>query len=353
MAQAFDMRHLDLAGAAVPIGENLSDSGIPRYSVSTTGVLVYNTGGIGSGNPTTKLTWFDRSGKILGIVGEPGHYNTVALSPDGTRVAFSRMSSQARETSGRPPNYDLWVHEFSRNTSTQITFDPAINWQAVWSADGNRIIFASDRDGPFNLYQKDSNGAGKEDLFSKSSEGKFPYDWSPDGRFLLYVNTTGLRGNLWFLPLTGDDRKPVRYLQTDANESHARFSPDGHYVAYTSNTSGVNDVYVQPFPLASSGKWKIGSGSQPRWRRDGNELFYISNDSKLMAVDLTTNPAFKAGTAKILFSAPIWSGARFVSRYDVTADGKKFLINAMTAEPILRAGTPITVVLNWEAGLKK
>jgi hypothetical protein len=170
MAQALDVRHLALAGAAVPIGENLSDSGIPRYSASTTGVLVYNTGGIGSGSPTTKLTWFDRSGKILGTVGEPGQYNTVALSPDETRVAFSRMSSQARETSGRPPNYDLWVHEFARNTSTQITFDPAINWQAVWSADGSRIVFASDRDGPFNLYQKDSSGAGKEDLFFKSRE---------------------------------------------------------------------------------------------------------------------------------------------------------------------------------------
>jgi len=353
MAQAFDVGRLKLAGEAVPIAENFSDTGFPRYSVSTTGVLAYNTGGFRGGNPDTQLTWFDRSGKTLGTLGGPGHYNTLSLSPDGTRVVFSRTSSQAGETSGRPPNYDLWIHEFSRNTSTQITFDPTINWQAVWSADGSRIIFASDRDGPFNLYQKDSSGAGKEDLHFKSSDGKMPYDWSPDGRFLLYVNTTGLRGKLWFLPLAGDDRKPAPYLETDANESHARFSPDGRYVAYTSNTSGVNDVYVQPFPLASTGKWKIGNGSQPHWRRDGKELFYLSNDSKLMAVDTTTNPAFQVGAPKVLFTVPIWGGARFVTRYDVTGDGKRFLVNALTSETTASASTPITVVLNWQAGLKK
>jgi Tol biopolymer transport system component len=353
MAQAFNASRQELSGEAVRIAENLSDTSTLRFSVSTTGVLAYRNGGFGFTNPTTSLTWFDRTGKTLGTVGEAGPYNTLALSPDGTRVAFSRIGTQAGEMSGR---YDLWVHEFARNTSTQITFGPALNWMAVWSADGSHIAFASDRDGPvnlFNLYQKDSSGAGKDELLFKSNEGKFPYDWSQDGRFLLYVNTTGLRGNLWILPLTGDDRKPVRYLQTDTNESHARFSPDGRFVAYTSNTSGVNDVYVQPFPKASIGKWKIGSGSQPHWRRDGKELFYISNDSKLMAVDVMTTPAFKAGTPKVLFAAPIWSGARFVTRYDVTADGKKFLINTLTAEPGLTASAPITVVLNWTAGVKK
>jgi Tol biopolymer transport system component len=223
----------------------------------------------------------------------------------------------------------------------------------VWSPDGNRIIFASGRDGPFNLYQKAASGAGKEEPVLKSEEGIFPYDWSGDGRFLLYVAVShGLTGTLWFLPLTGDDRKAVRYLQTDDNESHAQFSPDSRFVAYNSNAAGVSDVYVQPFPVASGGKWKIGSGSQPRWRRDGRELFYISPDSKVMAVDVTTTPAFKAGTPKSLFTAPIWAGARFVSRYDVTADGKKFLITTLPGENSA-VTPPITVVLNWEAGLKK
>jgi Tol biopolymer transport system component/predicted Ser/Thr protein kinase len=349
MAQAFDSGREELAGEAVPIAENLSDVSAPRFSGSTTGILAYQTGGVGL---STGLTWFDRTGKTLGKVGEPGPYNTVALSPDGTRVAYSRVSTQFGGTG--MPNSDLWVHEFARNTSTKLTFDASVNWEGVWSADGSRIIFASDRNGAFDLYQKVSSGAGKEELLLKSEEGKFPYDWSPDGHFLLYVTVgTGLRGKLWFLPLTGDDRKPERYLQTDANESHARFSPDGRYVAYTSDAAGVSDVYVQPFPVASGGKWKIGSGSQPVWRRDGKELFYISADSKVMAVDVATTPAFKAGTPKALFAAPIWAGARFVSRYDVTADGQKFLITTVPEETNAAVSAPITVVLNWETGLKK
>jgi Tol biopolymer transport system component/predicted Ser/Thr protein kinase len=349
MAQPFDSRRQELSGEAVPIAENLSDTLAQRFSVSTTGVLTYQTGGTGM---TTRLTWFDRTGKPLGTVGEPGPYNTVALSPDGTRVAYSRVGAQPGYTS--LPNHDLWVHEFARNTSTKLTFEPSVTWMAVWSADGSRIIFASDRDGASNLYQKASSGAGKEELVLKSELPTYPYDWSTDGRFLLYVAVgTGLRGSLWYLPLTGDDRKPVRYLQGDANESHARFSPDGRFVAYTSNVAGVSDVYVQPFPEASRGKWKIGGGSQPRWRRDGRELFYISGDSKVMAVDVTTTPAFKAGTPKALFAAVIWAGARFVDRYDVTADGKRFLINTLPAETDPTASAPITVVMNWEAGLKK
>jgi len=352
VAQPFDSRRQELLGEAVPIAENLAENlsfGHKRFSVSTTGVLTYQSGGTGM---NTRLTWFDRTGKTLGTIGEPGPYNTVALSPDGTRIAFSRVSTLSG--SSGIPSTDLWVHQFARNTSTKITFDPAVNWQAVWTADGSRIVFASSQNGPFDLYQKVSSGAGKEELVLKSEEAKYPYDWSPDGRFLLYVAVgTGLRGSLWYLPLTGDDRKPVRYLQSDANESHARFSPDGRFVAYTSNAAGASDVYVQPFPEASRGKWKIGSGSQPHWRRDGRELFYISPDSKVMAVDVGTAPAFKAGTPKALFTAPIWAGARFVSRYDVTDDGKKFLMTTVPEESNSAASAPITVVLNWEAGLKK
>jgi serine/threonine protein kinase/Tol biopolymer transport system component len=357
MAQAFDAQRLELSGEAVPIADELNDTGVPQFSVSTTGVLAYRAGGPGVGGPTTQLTWFDRTGKALGTVGEEGHYNTVALSPDGARVAFSRSGRQVHflRGGGGLPYTDLWVHEFTRNTSTQLTFGAGVNWMAVWSSDGRRIVFASNRDGNFNLYQKDSSGAGKEDLLLKTGETKFPYDWSPDGRFVLFSSpvTPGQKSDLWFLPLTGDNRKPVLYLQTAASESKARFSPDGRFVAYTSDASGMNDVYVQPFPEASGGKWKIGSGYQPYWRRDGKELFYISTDSKLMAVDVTTNPAFKAGIPKALFPAPIWGPPMFVTRYDVTADGKKFLINTLRPEATGAASTPITVVLDWQAGLKK
>ena len=357
MAQAFDARRLELAGEAVPIAENLADIGVPFFSVSTTGVLAYRTGA-GSAYPALQLTWFDRAGKILGTVGEPGQYNTLALSPDGARVAFSRNDPQAAGKGGAGTgggNTDIWLYEFSRGASTRLTFDPGLDWFAVWSPDGSRIVFSSDRDGPNNLYQKASSGAGNEEALLKSNETKYADDWSPDGRFLAYG--LGREAGLWLLPLTGDDRKPRPYLETESG-SQARFSPDGRYVAYTSNQSGKNEVYVRPFPTASGGKWMIskGGGNQPHWRRDGKELFYISADSKMMAVEVAgASGTFQSGIPKALFAAPVWGGgtASNTTRYDVTPDGKKFLINSVPAETTPGASSPITVVLNWQAGLKK
>jgi len=218
-------------------------------------------------------------------------------------------------------------------------------------------VFGSQRgDGNDNFYQKVSSGAGNEDVLLKADGRKYPYDWSQDGKFLLY-GVQGVKGlDLWVLPFTGDDRKPALYLETDFNKSQARFSPNGRFVAYTSNASGKNEVYVQPFPTASGGKWQVsqGGGNQPRWKRDGTELYYLSADSKMMAVDVAESPAFKPGVPKALFPAPIWGGATTinVTRYDVTGDGKKFLINTLGAESAPTASSPITVVMNWMAELK-
>ena len=356
MAQAFDARRLELTGEAVPIAEGLPETGRPLFSVSTTGVLVYRGGVVYL--PTTHLTWFDRAGKILETVGEPGQYNSLALSPDGTRVVFDRNDPRVagRGLGGLRGNTDIWLHEFSRGTSTRLTFDPGYDWMAVWSPDGNRIIFVSDRDGFFNLYQKVSSGAGIEEGLLKSSGTKYPYDWSQDGRFLLYA-VAAQKYDLWVLPLTGDDRKPMPYLQTESSAFQARFSPDSRWVAYTSDESGKYEVYVRPFPAASGGKWMVsrGGGNQPRWRRDGKELFYISADSKLMAVDVAAaSGTFQAGIPKALFAAPIWGGGATnnVTRYDVTADGKKFLINSLPTETTATPSSPITVVLNWQQTLQ-
>jgi len=363
MIQAFDLRRLELAGEAVPIAQGMG-GGAPRaFSASMTGVLAYGTGEFnGSAGSITQLTWFDRSGKPLEIVGEPGLYNTVALSRDGTRAAVSRQAAPG--PGGRPPA-DIWVYDFARGgIRTRLTTGPAVNWLATCSPDGSRIIFSSDRDGRVhNLYQRIASGAGSEDLLAKSNEDQSAQDWSRDGRFLLYSVAVGGLSNrpttshdLWFLPLmpgNPDDRKPKIYLKTEFNENQGQFSPDGRFVAYVSDSSGRDEIYVQPFPRASDDKWTVsqGGGVAPRWSGNGKELFYISADSKMMAVDVTTNPKFKRGIPKALFQAPISGGAnaRHVIRYDVTADGKKFLINSAAAE----GPSPITVVLNWTGLLKK
>jgi eukaryotic-like serine/threonine-protein kinase len=370
IAQPFDLRRMEPADEAVSLAQDMISLGRgpgPRpFSASMTGVLAYRTGG--PAGTITQLSWFDRTGKMLATAGDRGQYNSVDLSPDGTRVAVSRMSPEtAGARSGRAA-YEIWIYDFARGTSTRLT-SPASDWLATWSPDGRRIIFSSDRGGSvFNLYRKAADGAGNEDVVFSSNEDKSAQDWSRDGKFLLYsVTTNGRRSffdsashDLWVLPLTPvnpSGNQPEPYLKTEFNETQGRFSPDGHFVAYVSDESGRYEIYVQAFPRASDGKKTISTagGISPRWSGDGKELFYISPDSKMMAVEVSTGPIFKAGVPRPLFQAPIWGGGTFqnVTRYDVTADGKRFLINSVTADAAILAPAPITIVLNWTALLKK
>jgi eukaryotic-like serine/threonine-protein kinase len=375
MAQTLDLRKLELTGEAVPIAGGMGN-GAPRpFSASTTGVLAYREGFAGGGRAVTQLIWFDRAGKPMATVGDPGTYNAVALSRDGTRVATGRVTPRpVREQGSRPPA-DIWVHEFARDIWTRLTSDPAIDWlpATAWSPDGSRIIFSSERDGGVhNLYQKLASGAGNEELLVKSSQDKSVQDWSPDGRSVLYSAVVGGRGDrfttsnndLWFLPLTPSGTagaaaggKPEVYLKTEFNENQGQFSPDGRFIAYCSNASGRDEIYVRPFPKATDGQWTIskGGGLAPRWSGDGKELFYISADLKMMAVDVTMSPVFKPGIAKPLFQTSIAGGAtaRRVFGYDVRADGKRFLINSAMADTGPVAATTITVITNWTALLKK
>ena len=194
-------------------------------------------------------------------------------------------------------------------------------------------------------------------MLLQSGVSKFAYDWSHDGRFLLYgITDPKTKTDLWVLPLTGD-RKPMPLLQTEFNETQGQFSPDGKWIAYSSDESGRFEIYVQSFPASSGGRWVVsnGGGAQPRWRRDGRELFYIAGDSTVMAADvITTGSAFKAGIPKSLFDAPIYPGAAngvaATFRWDASADGQRFLLDAIPRET---TSSGINVVLNWEASLKK
>ncbi len=344
MAQRFDPNRLRLTGEPVRVAEEVAynpSNGRTTFSVSENGVLAYRSGGAG-GLPTTELVWFDRGGKRIESAAGPALYLRPALSPDGKRVAVERLDN-------RTGIDDIWLVDLARSTLSRFTFGSFNQRSPVWSPDGGRIVFASDRDGTSNLYQKTSSGAGSEELLFRSDTAKHSTDWSPDGRFIAYENQdpkTGL--DLWLLPLFGD-RKPISFLRTEFDEGQGQFSPDGRWMAYTSDESGRREVYVQPFP-ASSGKWQISTagGAYPRWRRDGKELFYIAADQRLMAVAVHADSAVQAGQPQALFE-PRFSGIPVIP-HSVSADGQRFLINTPVEE---FNSAPLTVVLNWTAELKK
>jgi eukaryotic-like serine/threonine-protein kinase len=355
MAQPFDTRRLKLTGEAVPIVEHVANTG---FSASATDTLVYVTGfhalpvGGVRGTIQGQLTWFDREGKVLGTFGEPGLYRTLALSPDGKRVAFDRADSGLR---------DIWLYEFARGVTTRFTFDSATDMYPIWSPNSSRIAFASYRGGPIDLYQKASNLAGADELLFKSVELKFPTSWSPDGLFLLFY-TAGPPSQIGLLPLSsGPDRKPIPLEQSKFNQLFGRFSPDERWVAYTSDESGRAEIYVRPFDASAArgsssagdtaitGKWMVSKegGINPLWRHDGKELFYFALNGTAMAVDVSTSGVFQAGVPRALFKVPA-----DVLFWDVSPDGKRFLMAAPSAASP-GAQTPFTVVLNWPSLLKK
>jgi Tol biopolymer transport system component len=268
----------------------------------------------------------------------------MALSPDGVRVATVRTDAG---------NRDIWLTAFSRGGDTRLTFGPAVNLDPVWSPDGKRIAFASNHGGGFGLYQHASDGAGQDELLFQSEHNKSVTDWSRDGRFLLYDDADPkTKFDLWVLPMEVQqgERKPIPFLRTEFNEREAKFSPDGHWIAYRSDESGINEIYVRPFPAPEGGGGKSivsqAGGMDAHWRGDGKELFYLAPDGNVMAVPVSTSgSAFQPGAPAVLFKGPANPFG-----WDVTADGKRFLFAVPVGES---AQAPFTVILNWMSLLKK
>ena len=236
--------------------------------------------------------------------------------------------------------------------ASRFTFHPAADFDPVWSPNGDRIVFSSNRRGTLDLYQKHVSGAAIEELLLESPLAKHAQTWSPDGRFLVYATfEPATKGDLWLLPMVGD-RTPVPLLRTEFNDEQVSISPDGRWFAYTSNESGREEVYVQLFPPAGA-KWQIstGGGGDGRWQADGKELFYIAADRRLMAVAVKGDTTFEAGVARPLFDTgmtPHWGEAR--NHYDVSRDGKRFLF--MTPVDDDRS-SPFTVVVNWKHAMSR
>jgi eukaryotic-like serine/threonine-protein kinase len=311
-------------------------------SISNNGILATNSGG----SANRQLTWFDRQGKVVSHPGEPGRRDELNLSPDGTAVAEGRIDAQGI--------WVVWLLDLTRNASSRLTFDSNGAGDAVWSPDGKYIAYASGGGRSFDILRRPSNGATREEVLFHSDSLKTPLDWSPDGRWLLYMEQSKeTHADLWVLPEpnapAGTPRKPVPYLVTPFNEQQAQFSPDGKWVAYTSNESGSNEVYVRPFPASSGGKWLVsnGGGGQARWRRDGKELYYLRADGTLMAAEVHTGAAFQAGVPKALFRARITGGIgggpNVAWRWDISKDGQRFLVNTATEEN----SAPVMVTTQW------
>jgi eukaryotic-like serine/threonine-protein kinase len=342
MAQPFDAQRLETSGDAFPIVVGVqSEPSMARgvFAVSENGVLAYQTGSVRNGS---QLASFDRNGKQLSVIGDVAIYGYPQLSPDGRRVAVTIVDP----TNG---NEDVWLYDVARGLRIRFTVDPADERNLTWSPDGSRIVFASNRKGHFDLYQKASSGVGSDELLLESELDKYPMSWSPDGRFLLYLGVDPkTKLDLWVLPL-GGDRKPFPFLQTEFNEANGQFSPDGRWIAYASDESGGNEIYVAPFP-GPGAKQQISTsgGRQPRWRGDGKEIFYLAPDNKLMAAEVNGQGAsLVVGAVRPLFEVHPYD---YGYVYDVTADGRRFLVNTAVEQ---KASAPITLVLNWTADLKR
>jgi len=392
-AQPFDPDKLSLSGEAIRIADGVppvvAARGAPispsagrnaAFAVSQAGVLLYRTGANPQAPPTsistlnsaavgTTLTWLDRSGRRTGQVGNSGFYFGVDLSPDGKQIAVHRHENDGG---------DNWILDAAQGRLQRLTFDTTQeNAMPVWSPDGKRIAFASRRNGKFGIYVKLADGTASEELIIESDLNKIPLSWSPDGKLLVYwVADPKTRGDIWAVPLAGD-RKPVPIVNSPSNELAGQVSADGKWIAYQSDETGRNEIYIKPFP-SGAGKWQVSTelGTVPRWRRDGKELFFMQAPS-IMSVDVVVEGAsVKTGTPRVLFgfgnpaAGPHTTGPSLV--YAVSADGQRFLIPQLGVGASAFGGisdfilslsenpqtntinaNATTVVLNWPRMLKK
>jgi Tol biopolymer transport system component len=391
-AQPFSTKTLAVAGEPGRVASHVMSSanGQGSFDVSDNGVLIYfvNTVGGSVGGQDTwpwRLVWVDRGATEIEAVGPFGIYRGFEVSPDGKRVALHRHDGAGG---------DIWVMEPPPRAPTRITFDAKNdNSSPIWSPDGTKIVFASQRNSKWGLYQSRSDGSGVEELLVESELRKAPMSWSPDGKRLVYwVQDPKAAGDLWVLPLDGEktgekksDAKPEAFLATPADETHAQISPDGKWIAYTSNLTDRKEVWVRPFP-SGLGQWQISpdastfGGDWPRWNRNSREIFYHSITSSFPGgpyaqPDGFHGPIFSvalkiAGGAveaaspqevvRVMATRFAHSGGDYHT-YDVSPDGKRFLVmqrvmttDAGTGQFGTELPTPgLTVAMNWTAALKK
>ena len=326
LTQPFDARTLRLTGEATRLA-----SGVSCFSASDNGLLAYR----GADLPALQLAWYNRDGKRLGSVGEPGEYTQIVLSPDEKRLAIERRWSGSAT--------ELWLLDLATGIFSRLTFQDGND--PVWSPDGRQLIFSSNRKGTFDLYRKVIGGGEQQPLFA-SAEPKYPEEWSGDGKFLIFINENGR--SFYRMALTGEP-KPELLLRTEFDKDEPHLSPDGRWIAYGSDESGRWEVYAASFPsFAEKRQVSNAGGGRPTWRVDGRELFYLSLDAKMMAVEVKIGSTLVTGMPRTLFQTPIRAVDPREDQYCATNDGHRFLIG----EPLEQSTSAITVVVNWTAMMK-
>ncbi len=338
VAQRFDAKAMRLEGEPSPLADGVRyEKGFFQavFAVSDR-MLVYQGGGTES---RSRLNWINRKGETVGsLTPEAGVFFDVAVSPNG-KTAAAAVGDPA----------DIWLFDLERGVRSRFTFDPWHEATPVWSPDSRTILYWSDRGIQADTLRKTIGATAETAFLDDRNIHEKPLAWSKDGRFVgvskFSVNGSS-QGDLWIHP-TDPSSKPFPYMASTFNESDMRFSPDGRFVAYVSNESGRNEVYVGSFPLpAETLLLSTEGGTAPRWSDDGREVFYIAhNGSMMLAPVLSTNP-LKTGAATALFKVPMFSAPD--PFYDVTSDGQRFLIN----QPEQKTEEPVTVIVNWTSALK-
>jgi eukaryotic-like serine/threonine-protein kinase len=358
-AVAFDLRRLEVVGTPVPVLEQVMTTptlGVVSMSISDNGTLVYLPV---AETARFTLVWVDRQGREDPLKAPPRLYLYPRLSPDGTRVALDTRDEES----------DIWIWDLARETLTRFTFDPAADTHPVWTPDGQRVVFRSVRAGPGNLFWQAADGTGTVERLTESPTNQMASAISPDGtRLVLREEHTTTGEDLMVLALEAERRprlslpgvggpggratSDVRPLvQTAFNELNGEISPDGRWVAYQSNESGQEEIYVRPFPNTNTGGWQVstGGGTRPLWARSGKEIFYLGPSGAVMSTSVEGGSTFRAGNPTRLFEGPYSPYANVSGRtYDVSSDGQRFLmLKEGTSAP-----TSIMVVLNWFEELK-
>jgi eukaryotic-like serine/threonine-protein kinase len=342
LAQPFDPARLETSGDPVTVADQISlyreYLGLGNYAVARSGTLVFDAFRL-----QTRLEWFDRAGKQTGFFGDPAPHFNARISPDGTHVAFDLYDTGTQTT-------QVWVGDVARGVQTRLTSGPSSNSTPIWSPDGSRVAFQSDRKHQADVYVRPRDGSGADEAITDADRQTIPTDWSPDGRFMTLFDREGggsRRIQVSAIPLLGD-RKPFLVVPPlPGILGDARLSPDGHFLAYDTDESGRGEIYVTSFP-EGKGRVQISNagGALAKWARGGREILYTAFDGKVTSVEIDTSRGLRVGAPKPLFplpegTSPFW---------DVSGNGERFLLNV----PVIKSSSiPLSLVVNWTAGLRK